>query len=41
MVLVGSPYPPQPPHAKTCVSLNCDTNARIKFIFNTTIDDLD
>ena len=29
MVLVWSQSPPQPPHAKTCVSRNCDTNAHI------------
>ena len=28
-----------PPHAKACVSRNCDINARIKFIFDTAIDD--
>ena len=37
MVLVWTP----PPHAKVCVSRNCDTNARIKFIFDTAIDDLE
>ena len=37
MVLVWTP----PPHAKACVSRNCDTNARIKFIFDTAIDDLE
>ena len=37
MVLVWTP----PPHAKACVSSNCDTNARIKFIFDTAIDDLE
>ena len=35
------PQPPQPPHAKACVSRNCDTKARIKFIFDTAIDDLE
>ena len=30
-----------PPHVKACVSRNCDTNARIKFIFDTAIDDLE
>ena len=40
MVLVWTP-PPPPPHAKACVSRNCDTNARIKFIFDTAIDDLE
>ena len=39
MVLVRTPSPP--PHAKACVSRNCDTNARIKFIFDTAIDDLE
>ena len=29
------------PHAKACVSRNCDTNARIKFIIDTAIDDLE
>ena len=29
------------PHAKACVSRNCDTNARIKFIFDTAIDTLE
>ena len=39
MVLV---WPPPPlPHAKVCVSRNCDTNARIKFIFDTAIDYLE
>ena len=38
MVLVRSPSPPQPPHA---ASRNCDTNACIKFIFDTAIDDLE
>ena len=33
--------PPPPPDAKACVSRNCDTNARIKFIFDTAIDDLE
>ena len=43
MVLVWSqsPPPPQPPHAKACVSHNCDTNAHIKFIFDTAMDDLE
>ena len=44
MVLVWMPpHPPPhpPPHAKVCVSRNCDTNARIKFIFDTAIDDLE
>ena len=42
MVLVWTPpKPPQPPpHATACVSRNCDTNARIKFIFDTAFDDL-
>ena len=40
MVLVRTPSPP-PPHAKACVSCNCDTNARIKFIIDTAIDDLE
>ena len=39
MVLVWTP--PPPPHAEACVSRNCDTNARIKFIFDTAIDDLE
>ena len=38
MVLVRTP---SPPHAKACVSRNCDTNARIKFIIDTAIDDLE
>ena len=38
MVLV---WTPPPPHAKACVSRNCDTNARIKFISDTAIDDLE
>ena len=29
------------PHAKACVSRNCDTNAHIKFIFDIAIDDLE
>ena len=29
------------PHAKACVSRNCDTNARVKFIFDTAIDDIE
>ena len=37
MVLVRMPSP----HVKDCVSRNCDTNARIKFIFDTAIDDLE
>ena len=44
MVLDRSKSPPPqqpPPHAKACVSRNCDTNARIKFIFDTAIDDLE
>ena len=46
MVLVRTPsplpQPPQLPHAKACVSrINCDSNARIKFIFDTAIDDLE
>ena len=45
MVLVWTSPPPQlpphPPHAKACVSRNCDTNARIKFIYDTAIDDLE
>ena len=41
MVLVWTPSPPQPPHAKACVSRNCDTNAFIQFIFDTAIDDLE
>ena len=39
MVLVWTP--PPLPHAKACVSRNCDINVRIKFIFNTVIDDLE
>ena len=36
------PQPPQPPqHSKACVSRNCATNARIKFIFDTASDDLE
>ena len=39
MVLVRTPLPP---HAKACVSRNCDNNsACIKFIFDTAIDDLE
>ena len=38
MVLVWT-HPP--PHAKACVSRNCDINARIKFIFDTAIDTLE
>ena len=47
MVLVWTPppHPPHPPHppphAKACVSRSCDTNARIKFLFDTAIDDLE
>ena len=50
MILVWTPQPhlpqphlprPPPPHAKACVSRNCDINARIKFIFDTAIDDLE
>ena len=45
MVLVRTPSPPPPPplplHAKACVSRNYDTNARIKFIIDTAIDDLE
>ena len=44
------PRSPSPPHAKVvfrvtdlndqgCFSCNCDTNAHIKFIFDTAIDD--
>ena len=33
--------PPPPPHTKACVSANWDTNACIKFIFDTAIDDLE
>ena len=40
MVLVWTP-PPQPPHAKACASRKCDTNARIKFIYDIAIDDLE
>ena len=40
--MVWTPPPPHPPpHAKACVSRNCDTNVRIKFIFDTAIDDLE
>ena len=35
------PEPSPPPHAKACVSRNCDTNAHIKFIIDTAIDDLE
>ena len=28
-----------PPHAKACVSYNCDIDTHIKFIFDTAIDD--
>ena len=38
MVLV---WTPPPPHAKARVSRNCNTNARIKFIYDTAIDDLE
>ena len=38
MVLV---WTPPHPHPKACVSRNCDTNARIKFIYDTAIDDLE
>ena len=42
MVLVRTSFSsPQPPHAKACVSRNCDTNARVKYIFDTAIDDLE
>ena len=43
MVLVWTPlpHPPPPPHPKACVSRNRDTNARIKFIYDTAIDDLE
>ena len=41
MVLVWTPPHPPPPHAKACVSRNCDTNARIKFVFDTAIDTLE
>ena len=41
MVLVRSQSPLQLPQAKACVSRNCYTNARIKFIFDTAIDDLE
>ena len=34
-------FGPQPPHAKASISRNCHTNALIKFIFNTAIDDLE
>ena len=43
-MLVWTPAPPlphPPPLAKVCVSCNCDTNARIKLIFDTAIDDLE
>ena len=30
-----------PPHAKACVSCNCDTNSRINFIIDAAIDDLE
>ena len=30
--------PPPPPHAKACVSRNCDTYAYAKFIFDTAIE---
>ena len=32
---------PRPPHGKACVSRDCDINARIKFIIDTAIDDLE
>ena len=42
MVLVQTPSPPPPPpHAKACFSHNCDTNAHIKFIVDTAINDLE
>ena len=44
MVLVWTPHPwtpHPPPHPKAFVSRNCDTNARIKFIYDTAIDDLE
>ena len=42
VVFVWTPSPqPPPPHAKACVSRNCDTNAHIQFIFDTAIDDLE
>ena len=43
MLLVRTPSLPPPPHAKACISHNCDTNACIKFIhvFDTCIDDLE
>ena len=41
MVLVWTPQPHPPPHAKACVPRNCDINARIKIIFDTAIDDLE
>ena len=39
MVLGWMPQPP--PHAKACVSRNCDTNMCIKFLFDTVIDYLE
>ena len=41
MVLVWTPQPPPPPHAKPSVSRNCDTNSCIKFIIDTAIGDLE
>ena len=41
MVLVWTPPPHTLPHAKACVSRNCDTTARIKFIYDTAIADLE
>ena len=44
MVLVQTPSPSLLlllPNAKACVSRNYDTNACIKFIFDTAIDDLE
>ena len=41
LVWMPQPHPPPPPHAKACVSRNCEINAHIKFIFDTTIDDLE
>ena len=38
MFSVQKPSPP-PPHAKAYAWHNCDTNAHIKFIFDTAIDD--
>ena len=39
MVLVWTLSPSL--HSKACVSHNCDTNACIKLIFDTAIDDLE